>query len=359
MRILILDTVYGAFLDAHYAARPGLERRPYGEQWRSIMGEGFGTSDAYSHFLGVAGHDAHEIIVNCEPLQAAWAAEHGVRTRRSLFQVARRRVFDTTLAQVNDYDPDVVYVQDLRAFEPSTLRAFRAENRLLVGQLGTEPPEEAVLGLFDLITTCLPQFVPWLQGLGIDAELLRIGFDPRALDRVKPARRDGVVFVGSLLRPRWQEAIDRIAAAAEEVEIDFYGYGAESWPEGSPVRRRYRGEAWGTDMYRVLARSQIALNRHGDVAGEFAANMRLYEATGMGAMLITDAKQNLGDLFEVDREVVAYSSSDELVAKIQYFLHHDVERETIAAAGQRRTLAEHSYEVRMQELSAILSARLG
>lgn len=359
MRVIILDTVYGAFLDAHYAADSGLGRRPYSEQWHSIMGAGFGTSDAYSHFLAASGHDAHEIIANCVPLQAAWAAEHGMRTRWSLLRGGRRRLFDTVLAQVDDYDPDVVYVQDLRAFEPRELRAFRGPGRLLVAQLGTEPPDEGTLRSFDLITTCLPQFVPWLRGLGIDAELFRIGFDSRMLERVEIGEREGVVFVGSLLRPRWEEAIDRIAAAAEDVEIDFYGYGAETWPEESPVRRRYRGEAWGMDMCRVLARSQIALNRHGDVAGDFATNMRLYEATGMGALLVTDDKRNLGDLFEVGGEVVAYRSSDELVAKIRYFRQHDDERESIAAAGQRRTLAEHSYAVRMQELAAILSARLG
>ena len=42
-----------------------------------------------------------------------------------------------------------------------------------------------------------------------------------------------------------------------------------------------------------------------------ATNMRLFEATGCGAMLITDAKQNLGDLFSVGVEIVAYR--DEVV----------------------------------------------
>jgi len=359
VRILILDTCYPEFLASHYAGRPGLEGRPYSEQWRSIMDMGFGTSDAYSHFLSALGHDAHEVIVNCRPLQLAWSAERGIRTRPSPFRSAQRRMVETVVAQIDAYDPDVVYVQDLRAFDPGELRAFRGRNRLLVGQLGTEPPDRDRLNSFDLITTCLPQFVPWLRSTGIDAELLRIGFDPRMLERVAVGEREGVVFVGSLLRPRWQQSIDRIAAAAEDVEIDFYGYGAETWAETSPVRRRYRGEAWGLDMCRVLARSQIALNRHGDIAGEFATNMRLYEATGMGTLLITDDKSNLGELFEVGSEVVAYRTADELVAKIRYFLTHDDERAKVAEAGQRRTLASHSYQVRMRELSAILLPRLG
>ena len=39
-------------------------------------------------------------------------------------------------------------------------------------------------------------------------------------------------------------------------------------------------------------------------------------------------------------------------------LEHDDERQEIAAAGQRRTLAEHTYEQRMRELVEILSRHL-
>jgi spore maturation protein CgeB len=111
-------------------------------------------------------------------------------------------------------------------------------------------------------------------------------------------------------------------------------------------------------MYRVLARSKIALNRHIDVAEKYANNMRLYEATGVGTLLLTDAKSNFGDLFEPGREAVTYGSEDELVEMIRHFLEHDDERGRIARAGQKRTLREHTYEHRMRELETILSRYL-
>jgi hypothetical protein len=356
MRIVVLDTCYPAFLSAHYARNRGLAERPYAEQWQSFVDAGFGTSDAYSHSLRALGHEAEHVVVNCAPMLLAWERE--ARARPRLLRRSRRRLARLAIAQAAAAEPDVTYVRDIAAFEPGELRDLRAASRLLVGQLGTEPPELARLEPFDLITTCLPQFVPWLRGLGIDAELLRLGFDPRALDRVEAGTRDGVVFVGSLHRPRWSEGIGRIVSAAERVEIDFYGYGMETWPEDSPVRRRFRGEVWGMDMLGLLARARIALNRHGDVAGDYAANMRLFEVTGMGALLITDAKRNLGDLFDVGREVVAYRDADELAARIRYFLDHEEHRARIAAAGQRRTLTDHSYAVRMRELTSILASRL-
>ena len=62
--------------------------------------------------------------------------------------------------------------------------------------------------------------------------------------------------------------------------------------------------------------------------------MRLYEATGVGSLLITDQKDNLGELFEVGKEVVAYSSIEEAAELIRYYLDHPDEASEIARAGQ-------------------------
>jgi len=107
-----------------------------------------------------------------------------------------------------------------------------------------------------------------------------------------------------------------------------------------------------------LQRSRIALNVHIDMAEQYAANMRLYEATGVGTMLLTDWKKNLHEMFEIGNEVVAYRSTRECVELVQHYLAHDEEREAIARAGQQRTLSEHSYYHRMQELTEILGRYL-
>jgi len=115
-------------------------------------------------------------------------------------------------------------------------------------------------------------------------------------------------------------------------------------------------EAWGLDMYQILKQSKITLTGHIiKVAGKYANNMTLYEATGCGAMLITDYKSNLHELFEIDKEIVTYRTPEELVRKIKYYLGHKEERKKIALAGQRRTLKDHNYRVRMEELVKILN----
>jgi spore maturation protein CgeB len=101
-------------------------------------------------------------------------------------------------------------------------------------------------------------------------------------------------------------------------------------------------------MYKVLSNSRISLNTHIDVAGSFAANMRLFEATGVGSCLVTDYKSNLADFFKIDEEVVTYKSASECISKIKFLLSNENERKKIAIAGQKRTLSDHTYSNRIK-----------
>jgi hypothetical protein len=309
----------------------------------------FGTADSYSYHLGLLGHEAHEVVANCEPLQLAWAREHGLGSARG-----RRAADAIVLAQARELAADVVYVQDLHYLRRETLRAL-GRGRLLVGQIASAAPSAWRLRLFDLLLTSFPHYVERFRRLGVHSELFRIGFDERVLRRLgEHASTGGAVFVGALNRRRHRRGNAVLEQAARRAPIEFWGYGARGWPRDSPVVTRYRGEAWGLDMYRVLAEARIAVNRHIQEAGEYANNMRLYEATGVGTMLVTEDKVNIRDLFEPGREVVTYSDARGLADAVNHYLAHDDERRAVARAGQERTLREHTYARRMDELVAIL-----
>jgi spore maturation protein CgeB len=357
VRILIVDTCYGAFLEAHYAHNPGLESRPYTEQWRALMDTFFGTADSYSHHLRALGHEAHEVVANCTPLQETWAREHGARLSRFALP-PRGREEQIVLAQACEFSPDVVYVQNVSYLSRRTLRRLKKTAGLVAGQIASEPPEPAKLQSFDLILTSFPHFVERFRRLGVASEYLCIGFDERVLDWLagEPHEQHGAVFVGALNRTQHRSGNSLLERAARRVPVEFWGYNANGWPADSPIRTRYRGEAWGLDMFRVLHASRIALNRHIRAAEDYANNMRLYEATGAGTLLVTDAKRNLGELFEPGSEVVTYEDADELADKVRHYLDHDDERRAIAKAGQARTLREHTYARRMEELVSILDA---
>ena len=107
-------------------------------------------------------------------------------------------------------------------------------------------------------------------------------------------------------------------------------------------------------MYQVLQRSRITLNSHIDFAGNEAGNMRLFEATGVGAFLLTDFKDTLNALFAPDREVAVWRSIDECLAAVAHHLADHDSRDQIARAGQARTMAQHTYRHRASEILALV-----
>lgn len=369
MRIAIVDTYYAAFLSAQYKKNPTWKSLPYAQQLERLLDECFGTSDFYSRHLNKLGWEAQDLIVNCLPLQEAWAKENGVDYSRLALSLPHRffrlpligrslaalpGLVEIALAQIKKNRPDVLYCQDLSFFPPRVLRSLREHVGLIVGQIACPLPPEDFVREYDLILTSFPHFVPRLRTLGVASEYFRIGFDTRVLEKLGHVEKDiPASFVGGISRHHGK-AVPTLEYLARNTPIQFFGYGAGSLDSSSPILSSHHGEVWGLDMYRALARSQVTLNRHINVAENNANNMRLYEATGMGTLLVTDRKDNLGDLFEIGKEVVAYSSQEEAAELIRYYIDQPDEAKAIANAGQRRTLSEHTYAQRMAELVPIL-----
>ena len=373
MRIAITDTYYAKFLKMHYDQSTGLANQSFFDQRTSLLDSVFGTSDFYSRHLGNMGHDAVDVVVNCVPLQSRWASENKLRINSWALNLPHRTfrlpligkwlaslpgLVEVAVAQIRAFKPDVLYCQDLSFFPPDVLATLRRDVKMIVGQIACPLPPEPFLRGYDLILTSFPHLVPRLRALGIGSEYFRIGFDTRVLEKLGDVFKDvDASFVGGISRHHGQ-AVPVLEHLAINTPMQFFGYGADSLDRDSPIVPKHHGEVWGLDMYRALARSKITLNRHINVAENNANNMRLFEATGVGSLLLTDRKDNLGELFEVGKEVIAYSSKEEAAELIQYYLAHPVEAEVIAKAGQARTLRDHTYKTRMQELVPILEHHL-
>lgn len=373
MKILIVDTYYPAFLARLYAQQEGLAVADYSTQRQTLLDACFGTSDFYSRHLNALGCEVQDLVVNCVSLQKVWAQEHKVPLSKLALKVPHRLfrvpvlgklladlpgLMDVAIAQIKLAKPDVLYCQDLSFFPGAVLRELKQHVRLIVGQIACPLPPDSFLNGYDLILTSFPHFVDKLRSLGVASEYFRIGFDERVLSLLGGVDKDiDFSFVGGISRHHGG-AIPLLEYLAEQTDIRVFGYGADSLPSSSPIRQRHGGEVWGLDMYRALACSRITLNRHINVAENNANNMRLYEATGVGAMLLTDRKENLHELFDIGREVAVYSSKEEAAEMVRHYLAYPEEAAKIAKAGQARTLREHTYAIRMLELLPLLKKHL-
>lgn len=367
MKVLVIDHYYPRFLRQFESSHPDNKEISYAGHLNLILAEQFGTADFYSRVLNGLGSQTQDVIVNYDALQEKWALENGIPSdsfpwdlvqtawQRMSYLAARKaspRQLKILSAQIQSFKPDVLYIHNLSFLPSSFLHQMKRFVRLIVGQIAAPIPPVHNFRSFDLIVTSLPHFVSHFRQRGIHSEYLPLCFEPRVLSRRQPLRKYPLTFIGSFFGMHTQSQ-SAFAEIAHEYPLKVWGSPAAAL-RGTALASCYQGEAWGRDMYAILQRSAITLNRHSVVSAHYANNMRLFEATGCGALLITDAKDNLAEFFIPGREILVYHNAGELRELISYYSQHSRERVKIAKAGQQRTLRDHTYAVRMKQLINIL-----
>jgi len=398
MRLFRLSTAYPDYLRGFYARRPDLARLPWAEQRQALDRDAFGWADAWTRALAPLGYEVMEAYLNAETPQRAWAREFAPdRGDAPLAAIAA--------AQLRAFAPDVLWFDHHDARLLAALRAEAPSIRRVLGWSGSAIPAGDAWPAMDVVLSCAPESVEWFRARGLKAEQLHHAFDPDVSARLlaRPPSID-VSFVGQFSREhRFHLGRERLlesvlgdcpvtvfgmapergaGAAARGVARGIVGaadrvLGGLGVPERAraavPVLRRapeWRGRArgalsprvrgalqpprFGLELFQTLQDSRITLNIHADSSPRFASNMRLFEATGVGACLLTDWKENLPELFEPDREVVTYRDAAECVSKIRWLLDHPDERQAIARAGRARTLARHTFAERAVRLDSIV-----
>jgi len=356
LRVLLIHTYYPQFLAEFYRNDPDASSLPFEAQRRRLLDAGFAVADAYSHGLRGAGCVAEDLVLNADPLQQRWAVEHGLSPNGNLHDQRRQVLF----AQVQEFQPDVLYVFEWCPAGDDFLESVKMHVGLLVGQVASPLRPERTYVAYDLMISSWPPLVDYFRAQGLAAEALRLAFDHRVLHNLSDRREHyDVTFVGGYA-PSHTHRLAWLEKLCGALPVDVFGYGWDTVPVDSPVRRRLHGPVWGRDLYRTLRASQVTLNCHaridvrGSVSTRFANNMRLYEATGAGTCLVTETRENLAELFRPGEEVVAFRDDEECIEQVRSLLDSEPRRAAVAHAGQQRTLRDHTYRTRMMELAELL-----
>lgn len=363
MRIMIVDSVYEGYVQWLYKTSPGLNDMSYREQHDATVKGGFHTAAVWADPLREMGHDVMDVWGNHAPLQVRWCLENG---RENILKMNAESylIGGITLSsetpnswyqavieqQVIEFTPDVIWIADLFKLATPFLKRIKGHYRMAVGEITFALPDIDFSG-FDLMVSGAMPFVEEFQSAGITAELLLHGFRDKILESLAPAEKKyGLTFVGQMHDGR----LEMIEALGPEVGINVWTVNHWSEEQQAALGINAHPPVYGVPMYQILRNSQIVLNKHIYAAKNFASNQRLYEVTGVGTTILTDANYNLGDLFKVGREVLAYRNLEECIELAKRYLSSDVEREIIANAGCKRTLQEHTVNKRAMNIVTIL-----
>jgi spore maturation protein CgeB len=116
-----------------------------------------------------------------------------------------------------------------------------------------------------------------------------------------------------------------------------------------------------SDLVALYSRSRITLGflevYDGHDPGAAVAqhlHLRDFEAPMSRALHCTGHMDEIEDMYEVDKEVLVYRNEHELLDKVRYYLAHPGAADQIRDAGYLRSLRDHTYERRFNQLFAVL-----
>lgn len=81
--------------------------------------------------------------------------------------------------------------------------------------------------------------------------------------------------------------------------------------------------------------------------------LRIFDVLGCGGFLITNFQSELPDYFSIGNDLEVYSSEDELLSKVDYYLTHETDRTEIAHNGFITLQKHHNYPERLLEMISL------
>lgn len=399
MKLAIISTFFRELVNQIKAETPGFEGLSFSDTRARLAAANY-CPHAWAKAIAELGHETLVLPYDAPEFQAAWAREQSA---------APADPEDQTVEILRHYKPDALIYN---CHSGRLLHKTRAEITSLKSVcvlFATPITDRSVFQNADFCVSSNPQMVEALRAGGFaDAFLIHHGYDPAIDAQLTPRPKNGqFLFAGSIVRRKdyhlerdqllemlvgktplqlysrsyrfgvkdelktWLKRAAyfgmkplRAIPGAERLFRkhplleEFYDLKAyPRFPVNPKLKPRLHPPLFGAPLFQAMQDALIVLNNHLD-SQPYACNMRMFEATGVGTCLLTDAKPNLGDLFEDGKEVVSWRTPEECAEKARWLLDHPEEAEAIGKAARARALKSHTIPMRAAELEQLFRERL-
>ena len=193
-----------------------------------------------------------------------------------------------------------------------------------------------IASAFSLNWTNREEALSHYEAAGARILYLPIGANPQVYKPLETPHDIDVSFVGQCYGQR-VEIIDELMNRG--IEVATFGKG---WPSGEiPLE----------ETIRVYSRSRINLGfaTVADSHESFSLKERDLDVPMSGGLYFTQYHRELGDVYEIGREIVCYHSPEDLAEKIKFYLSHPDKAEEVRLAGHRRAINEHTWSRRCRQ----------
>lgn len=294
-----------------------------------------------------------------------------------------RKINTTILQAAREFRPDLVWAEKQEFIHVETIEVLRQLGARLVhftpdpyfslGWKRTRLQDEAVAA-FDVLVYCKSYERKNYEEIGRQLVYMPLGYCDevhRPVPSDDPRWHCGIGFLGGW-DPRREKILHAVAAGGHDLKI-WGGYwdflrdgrwtlrrhilmrqlaGREPFTFHRDVllgRAHQGGEVYADDYARALTGSHISLGFLRTVWPD-QHTTRTFEIPACGSMLLADRTDEHREFFEEGREAEFFSSTVELLEKLDYYTTHETQRQQMAEAGLRRCIrSRYAYIHRLSQ----------
>ena len=119
--------------------------------------------------------------------------------------------------------------------------------------------------------------------------------------------------------------------------IRYMGYAGHKYE----INKIYCGSSINIDINRLYQADMV--------------NMRVFDIMACGGFVIVEYSEDLGELFEIDNEVVSFKTLSELLEKVDYYLTNTEKAREIALRGMKAVRERHTIKARVKHMLDIMN----
>jgi len=347
-------------------------------------------SHRWPYYLPKNEFEIKNYIVNDFFSQNIWCLENGIKIKS-----IKNWYFETIFHQIMIYKPDIIFFSSEAILKRDEIKFIKENFKFVkkiiiwVGVLNSTKNSKTFKYADEIFTSSLDihnHFSPEKK-----VKQIHLAFDDNILKQVKNVeKKNQILFLGNIFLER--NLHGHRAAILKEISkhcnLKIYSnlndYKLKNFVKNfffkllkisnykdfnaleelkfytnmiSLKKINYSENLYGLDQFRKLNENQIVLNIHQDNIN-FAANVRLFESTGMGCCLFTEAHKNLSQLFTEDKEIVTFKNKYDLIEKIGYYKNHYNEAKKIGKNAQIKIFKLHTFNKRIVEFKYKLLEKL-
>lgn len=185
-----------------------------------------------------------------------------------------------------------------------------------------------------------------LRLVGRNAHLLHEAMNPLWHKPIASQANDTIAVAGNSYA--FRQAVC-VRLMEHQVPVALYGPNPPVWSNPTYCKAHTGKYIVREEKSRVFGEALACLNTFQLAEGN-SLNCRAFEIAGAGGLQLIEYRPAIEECFEPGKEILAFSTFEELMAHIERALKEPARMNAIREAGAQRALAEHTYQHRLKKI---------